>query len=86
MSSGWSSSSENLSKRKQHAPELRAHNGTTRTHCGTMESSLTFAQFHNTAATEMVILLIATAPKTKRQKQRILLTAKYRKEIITNGM
>ena len=84
MSSGWSSS-ETLSQRKQHAPELRAHNGKTRTHCGTMESSLTFPQFHSAAATQMVIYMIATAPKRQRQKQRILLTAKHRKEIMENG-
>ena len=84
MSSGWSRHGK-PNKRKQ-TPELRAHNGKTRTHCGTMESCLTFPQFHSTAATQMVIYMIATAPKRQRQKQRILLTARYRKEIMKNGM
>jgi len=83
MSNGWSSETLNQKER-----ELRAHNSKTRTHCGTMESSLTFPQFHSTAATRKMVTLcmIVTAPKRQRQKQRILLTAKHRKEIMKNGM
>ena len=88
MSSSGSLSSETLSHRNHETLELRAHKDKTRTQCGTMESCLTFPQFHITAATRKMVILyiIETALKKQRQRQRILLTAKHRKEIMENGM
>jgi hypothetical protein len=77
MHSRWLSS-EKVSEKKQEASELRARNSKTRTYCGTMESCLTFPQFHSTAATEMIIY-DSDGPNKAKTKAKNSLDSKTQK-------
>ena len=79
MSSGWSVVRKTESE-KTGAPELRAHNGKTRTHCGTMESCLTFPQFHSTAATrDGYTIYDSDGPKKAKTKAKNSLDSETQK-------
>jgi hypothetical protein len=76
MHSRWLSS-EKVREKKRKLPSS-AHNGKTRTYCGTMESCLTFPQFHSTAATEMIIY-DSDGPNKAKTKAKNSLDSKTQK-------